>query len=222
MNKKAEYKESLKHPLWQKKRLEIFNRDNFTCQKCGDTETELQVHHKEYNNGFEPWEYDNSILITYCVNCHQEVEGITNSNGKSLNKIKKTCEEVELPYSLFLEENLQNEKEQYSALVEKQKKELFTLTNRPLYFLNMEEKEAEFKDLFYKQDGERGQLSYEFQLKSIELFLEENNYELDEPDMDELIYFFGDAWRDNFEYDLESKFISLREEIKNGYMNDNI
>lgn len=218
MNKKAEYKESLKHPLWQKKRLEIFNRDNFTCQKCGDTETELQVHHKEYYNGFEPWEYDNSILITYCVNCHQEIEGITNSNGKSLYKIKKTCEEVELPYSLFVEGNLQNEKEQYSALVEKQKNELLTLANSSIYFLNTEEKEAEFKDLYYRQDGERGLLSYELHLKSIELFLDENNYELDEPDMDELIYFFHDAWYSNFKYDLEINFISLRDEIKNIFM----
>lgn len=74
MSKKTEYTERLKHPLWQKKRLEIFNRDDFTCQKCGDTEAELQVHHKKYIDGCEPWEYDDSLLITYCVKCHKAVE----------------------------------------------------------------------------------------------------------------------------------------------------
>jgi hypothetical protein len=74
MSKEIDYSEKLKHPLWQKKRLEIFNRDDFTCQICGDTETQLHVHHKKYFEGVYPWEYDNKQLITYCENCHQEVE----------------------------------------------------------------------------------------------------------------------------------------------------
>ena len=42
------YSEKLKNPKWQKKRLEILNRDNFTCIKCGDKETTLQIHHFKY------------------------------------------------------------------------------------------------------------------------------------------------------------------------------
>ena len=30
------YSEQLKSPKWQKKRLEIMQRDKFTCQLCGD------------------------------------------------------------------------------------------------------------------------------------------------------------------------------------------
>ena len=30
------YSEKLKDPRWQKKRLEILERDNFRCQYCGD------------------------------------------------------------------------------------------------------------------------------------------------------------------------------------------
>ena len=61
----------LRSPLWQKKRLEIMQRDNFTCCKCGCTHKELQVHHIKYIKGRKPWEYDNEDLITLCNDCHE-------------------------------------------------------------------------------------------------------------------------------------------------------
>lgn len=70
MQKKQTYAELLKDPRWQKKRLEIMQRDNFTCQYCGATNNELHVHHKYYLCGRMPWEYSNSSLITLCDNCH--------------------------------------------------------------------------------------------------------------------------------------------------------
>ena len=63
-----EYSEKLKHPKWQKKRLEILQRDNFTCVLCGDTETELQVNHLKYTG--EPYEAPNEDLETLCKHCH--------------------------------------------------------------------------------------------------------------------------------------------------------
>lgn len=68
------YSNKLKHPKWQKKRLEILQRDQYTCQLCNDTETTLHVHHKSYSYGKEPWDYDNENLITYCELCHGLVE----------------------------------------------------------------------------------------------------------------------------------------------------
>jgi len=65
------YKDQLKDPRWQKKRLEIFERDKFTCQICLDTEETLQVHHKSYDNGKKAWEYGNDRLITLCETCHK-------------------------------------------------------------------------------------------------------------------------------------------------------
>ena len=72
--KKQTYSDKLKSPKWQKKRLKIMDRDNFTCQKCGDTETQLHVHHKKYIDGKEPWDYEDSLLITLCDNCHFIIE----------------------------------------------------------------------------------------------------------------------------------------------------
>jgi hypothetical protein len=79
------YKEKLLDPRWQKKRLEIFNRDEFTCQCCGDKDKTLNVHHKSYAN--EPWEVENSELITYCSDCHKFIEFIKRLND--FDKIKK-------------------------------------------------------------------------------------------------------------------------------------
>lgn len=71
MNKKEEYYEKLKDPRWQKKRLQILERDNFTCQFCDDKESTLHIHHKYYEE-IEPWEHDNSALITLCEDCHKK------------------------------------------------------------------------------------------------------------------------------------------------------
>lgn len=64
------YKDKLKDPRWQKKRLEILERDNWACQICGDEESTLVVHHFKYSN-CEPWDIDNEYLITYCEDCHK-------------------------------------------------------------------------------------------------------------------------------------------------------
>lgn len=65
------YAEKLKDPRWQKKRLEVLQRDNFTCVYCGDTETTLHVHHPYYKKGASPWEYDHMDLMTLCEDCHK-------------------------------------------------------------------------------------------------------------------------------------------------------
>jgi hypothetical protein len=67
---KKNYSELLKDPRWQKKRLEIFKRDNFTCRVCGSTENTLHVHHKEYHYNKSPWSYKNDNYLTVCESCH--------------------------------------------------------------------------------------------------------------------------------------------------------
>ncbi len=65
------YGDKLKDPRWQKKRLLIFERDEWTCQSCGAKNMTLNVHHLKYFPGKEPWEYEDVYLITYCEKCHE-------------------------------------------------------------------------------------------------------------------------------------------------------
>lgn len=65
------YKEQLTHPNWQRKRLEIFQRDNFACTICGNTEHQLQVHHLYYLPEMLIWQYDNECYKTVCPKCHK-------------------------------------------------------------------------------------------------------------------------------------------------------
>lgn len=66
------YAEKLKDPRWQKKRLEILERDNWCCQLCFDKNTTLHVHHLKYSG--EPWNTKNDDLLTYCEHCHSIIE----------------------------------------------------------------------------------------------------------------------------------------------------
>jgi len=63
------YAEKLKDPRWQKKRLKVLNRDEFTCQCCGDSKSTLHVHHFLYEKN--PWDVEDHALITICEKCHQ-------------------------------------------------------------------------------------------------------------------------------------------------------
>lgn len=78
------YSEKLKDPRWQKKRLEILERDKWACAVCGEKEKTLHVHHLFYFPKKEPWEIENGFLLTLCKDCHQ-------SDGCS-GKICKDCE----------------------------------------------------------------------------------------------------------------------------------
>lgn len=66
----AEYLELLKDPRWQKKRLEIFQRDLWMCAVCHDTQSTLAVHHRLYLPNRLPWDYPDNLLITLCESCH--------------------------------------------------------------------------------------------------------------------------------------------------------
>ena len=66
------YIEKLKDPRWQTLRLKVFERDRFTCQICFSKEKTLNVHHKVYQNGKDPWNYNINDLITLCDSCHEK------------------------------------------------------------------------------------------------------------------------------------------------------
>lgn len=62
------YSEKLKDPRWQKKRLKIFERDNWTCVNCGAKNRTLHIHHTSYIGN--PWDAKDEMLETLCEKCH--------------------------------------------------------------------------------------------------------------------------------------------------------
>jgi 5-methylcytosine-specific restriction endonuclease McrA len=68
--RKAAYRALLRDPRWQKKRLQVLERDQWACQGCGTTTRELHVHHTWYTAGVLPWDYPGACYVTLCRGCH--------------------------------------------------------------------------------------------------------------------------------------------------------
>ncbi len=68
---KMTYIEQLRHPNWQKKRLETLEDASWECENCGDKEMTLNVHHKRYIKGRMAWEYERELLEVLCEPCHK-------------------------------------------------------------------------------------------------------------------------------------------------------
>ena len=68
------YAKKLQNPLWQKKRLEILQRDEFMCLHCGCHDKELHVHHRWYQFGKDIWDYPDTCFETLCFECHEYIE----------------------------------------------------------------------------------------------------------------------------------------------------
>lgn len=82
-----QYHEQLKHPLWQKKRLEVMEANNFKCQNCGGKDEQLNVHHPFYKRGAMIWQYVKEELMCLCHECHK------NEHAKD-EEIKSLCSRV--------------------------------------------------------------------------------------------------------------------------------
>ena len=90
------YAQKLRDPRWQRKRLEILSRDDFTCQECKATDKTLHVHHRFYKKGLEPWEYDKA-LVTLCEDCHSDTTEILETMREvvgmlTINELSKLAE----------------------------------------------------------------------------------------------------------------------------------
>src|SRR5262245_53386302 len=71
---KPTYLEMLRDPRWQRKRLEVMQREDFACQDCGATDSTLNVHHTYYEKGKPPWDYPIESLKCLCEPCHVKAQ----------------------------------------------------------------------------------------------------------------------------------------------------
>lgn len=78
------YSEKLRDPRWQRRRLEIMQRDDFACCECHATHKTLNVHHRFYLRGLSPWEYKPEWLQTLCEDCHDAREASIEKLHRSL------------------------------------------------------------------------------------------------------------------------------------------
>jgi len=117
-NPKSEYTKKLQDPRWQKRRLEIMQRDNFQCQLCGDTDKMLQIHHVHYCSN-NPWEAENQHLLTVCKDCHEieqedirlatsELTFFLKSNGFTSFDFRKIIEVFEEGNNLYFIKGYEN------------------------------------------------------------------------------------------------------------------
>jgi hypothetical protein len=79
------YAEKLKDSRWLAKRREILERDNFSCQSCGDNKRVMHVHHEYYLPDTEPWNYPNTALVVLCDGCHRVEEDGRKNAYRNLN-----------------------------------------------------------------------------------------------------------------------------------------
>lgn len=81
------YAEKLRDPRWQKKRLEILERDEWRCEMCWNDKATLNVHHRYYQG--EPWEAPDDALVTLCENCHKSETKDRKKAEKRLLKVTR-------------------------------------------------------------------------------------------------------------------------------------
>ncbi len=85
------YTKKFLNPKWQKKRLEILERDGFICQRCYDDKSTLHVHHMYYVSGRDPWDYPAGSLVTLCDSCHSEEHS---GNRSEIDNISRAFENI--------------------------------------------------------------------------------------------------------------------------------
>jgi 5-methylcytosine-specific restriction endonuclease McrA len=57
---------------WDETRFAVYDRDDYTCQECGQTNCEVHAHHIEFvSNGGAKYDMEN--LVTLCKDCHMSI-----------------------------------------------------------------------------------------------------------------------------------------------------
>lgn len=70
----TDYSKLLRDPHWQRKRLQVLEKQDFSCELCGANDKPLHVHHGYYEKNKKPWEYDDETLHSLCEDCHSKTQ----------------------------------------------------------------------------------------------------------------------------------------------------
>lgn len=73
--KKKKTREERRTPEYYKWRKSVFERDNYTCQVCGQVGGSLNAHHIELFSKNIEKRIDINNGITLCINCHKKIHG---------------------------------------------------------------------------------------------------------------------------------------------------
>lgn len=88
MEERENSKDRNKNPLSREWRRQVFGRDNFTCQKCGQYGGQICSHHIENYSKNKELRFDVDNGITFCTSCHIKFHkkyGWFESNREQLN-----------------------------------------------------------------------------------------------------------------------------------------
>ena len=69
------YSQKLNDPRWLAVREQVLVRDGRRCANDPRHRMPLEVHHRQYARGREPWEYPLSNFVTLCRDCHVAEHG---------------------------------------------------------------------------------------------------------------------------------------------------
>jgi len=101
----SDWAEQYKHPLWQKKRLEVFEMDGWKCRRCKGKDDTLHAHHAYYEKGRMPWEYPDEAFVTLCDECHTYIHFIMDELKMQQRTHISDGYEMMLGYAIAMNQN---------------------------------------------------------------------------------------------------------------------
>lgn len=144
------YKEKLLDVRWQKRRLEILEKDHWACRACETKSGTMHVHHLWYVDG-NPWDAPDDALVTLCSKCHEHAPVI---NWKQAFLDMNLCESELLYIAIMLHWRRKKADELTKPVQEKFKTRFFRLSSHIDLFDDVDDLD-EFFNGFYQQMKER-------------------------------------------------------------------
>lgn len=76
----------IEYKLWRKS---VFERDDYTCQKCGERGGKLRAHHIFSKNHYKQLRIVQENGITFCESCHRNFHSIHGNQRNNISQLMK-------------------------------------------------------------------------------------------------------------------------------------